>query len=305
MKTFHYIDMTHQELEALDRSRTVIFSSISPIETHGPHLPLGTDLYIAEAVRDAIITSFGEKHPDFSAVVLPTFSLGANAIPVSGSMQVSYQAVKFAVLDTGRTLADLGFRYWVLTDNHGGPAHQIAIETASRKLARKNLDLMAPFHEIFRRMVRGDPDLIKETGLGPGRCGDVEDSHAGTNETSLMLFLHPDKVRDTWKTLGPGKKSSMKLPARVLAGIGRILGSAGFADAATDFHFLSNGLAWISDPQMASYQGNPSLAGKEAGDAMFRYHVRVGEELLEEAIAGRRKELKPLGWSVRLLKIFM
>ena len=134
MKTLQYIDMTYEELESLDRNSTVVFSSISPIETHGPHLPLGTDIFIAESLRDRIIEKFGEKHPDFTALILPTIPFGADAIPVAGSLAVGHQAVYRGVLDIGKALADLGFRYWLLTDNHGGPTHEIGIEVAARKL---------------------------------------------------------------------------------------------------------------------------------------------------------------------------
>jgi len=306
MKNLHpYIEMTSPELEQLDRDRTVVFSSISPIETHGEHLPLGTDLFIAESVRDRIIERLLENRRDYHALVLPTLSLGANAIPVSGSVPIRHKAIYFALRDTGRTLADLGFRYWVITDNHGGPLHQIAIEEAGRKLARRNLLVIAPFHELFRRMVNQDPDLLQKTGLPAEHCGAPEDSHAGTNETSLMLSLHPEKVRDSWKKIGPGKRSPMKAPFRLLSGLSRLLAATGLRDASTDLYFLSQALAWVSDKDMESYQGNPSMASPAAGDAMFIYHVDVGVGLLEKAIAGTYKGLKPMGWSLRGLRFFM
>ncbi len=305
MKVLSYIDLTARELEALDRDRTVVFSSISPIETHGDHLPLGTDLFIAESVRDRIMERFGESRPEYSALVLPTLPLGANAIPVPGSVPSDHRAILRAVLDTGRALADLGLRTWVLTDNHGGPLHQIAIETAARKLDRRNLCLIVPFHTLFRRMLDHDPHLLQATGLPPEQCGASEDSHAGTNETSLMLALHPDKIRESWKKTGPARRSPVPAPLRLLAGAGRLLDAVGLRDAATDLRFLSEGLAWVGDPDMAPYQGNPSRATREAGDAMFAYHVDLGMHLLEEALAGTTQRTKPIGWSLRVLRFFM
>ncbi len=305
MQRVSYIDLTYRELEAMDRDRTVVFSSISPIETHGEHLPLGTDLFIAESVRDSIMERFGEKRPEFRALVLPTLSLGANAIPVPGSVQIRHQAILYPLLDTGRTLADLGFRTWVLTDNHGGPLHQIAVEVASRKLARMGLTLVPTFNVLFRRMVNRDAELLKATGLPPDGCGAADDSHAGTNETSLMLSGHPEKVRESWKTMGPGKQSPTAAPLRLLHGLSRLLAAIGLRDAATDFQFLAGALAWVNDPAMDPYQGDPSRATREAGDAMFNYHVNLGVDLLEKALSGNYRGTKPIGWSLRLLRFFM
>ncbi|MFH1539002.1 MAG: creatininase family protein [bacterium] len=302
MEAKKYVDMTYKELGALDRKRTVFFSSISPLETHGPHLPMGTDIFIAEALRDRIIESLKEKHPDLTVVLLPTLAIGSDAIPVGGSVRVRYQAILYVLLDTGRALAKMGFKYWVLTDNHGGPHHQIAIELAARKLAKDNFHLIAPFHEVFRRMVERAPDLEAETGLTMGSCGDVEDSHAGRNETSLMLAAHPEKVREGWEKVGKGKTPPRKLPFRLLTGASRLLSAAGARDAAVDFHFLAHGLAWVSDPEMETYQGVPGEASAEAGEAMLRYRAKVAVELLEKAMAGKRVRLKPLGWSIRSLR---
>jgi len=89
-----------------------------------------------------------------------------------------------------------------------------------------------------------------------------------------------------------------------MTGLGRLIDIIGMHDAATDIHFLAHALAWVSDPKMESYQGDPSLASSEAGTAMLDYHVSLRIELLEEAIAGRKRNLKPMGWSFRLLKYF-
>ena len=40
--------MTWFEVDALDRDRCLVFLTVSPLEQHGPHLPLGVDFYGAE-----------------------------------------------------------------------------------------------------------------------------------------------------------------------------------------------------------------------------------------------------------------
>ena len=301
----HYVDLTSRDLQDMDRDRTVVFSSLSPVETHGDHPPLGTDLFIAESVRDALIGRLLETHPDFHALVLPTLPMGANAIPVSGSLDIGHKAVYLTLRDTGRALAAQGFRTWVITDNHGGPLHQVAVERVSREMSRRKLVVIAPFHALFRRMVRRDPDLLAKTGLSAHKCGAPDDAHAGTNETSLMLALHPGKIGEVWKTTGPARTAPDRLPFRLLHGVSRLLAAAGYRDAATDFHFLSQALAWVNDSDMASYQGDPSIASVQAGQAMFDYHVNLGTELLERALSGRHAGLKPIGWTLRFLRHVM
>ncbi|HOO56357.1 MAG TPA: creatininase family protein [bacterium] len=302
MEKYRYEEMTYNELDELDRINTVFLSSISPLETHGKHLPIGTDVFIAENIRDRIAVKITEKYPEFSIVIMPTLYIGSDAIPVRGSMKIRYQSIYNLIVDTGLTLSKMGFKYWVLTDNHGGPHHQFAIELAARKLAKKGFYVIAPFLTVFRRMVDHDPDLIEKTGLGPGECGDIEDSHAGTNETSLMLAVAPEKIRDIWKETGTAKAPVKKIPYYLLSGISKVLGMFGATDESTDFRFLAGGLSWISDPEMDPYQGDPSKARKEAGEAMLNYHAGVGMELFEKARKGHFVKQKPLGWSIRSLK---
>src|SRR5262252_2952388 len=46
-------EMTWEEVRDLDRARTVVVLPVGAIEAHGPHLPLGTDVVIAEAMARA------------------------------------------------------------------------------------------------------------------------------------------------------------------------------------------------------------------------------------------------------------
>ena len=48
-------EMNWKQIEALDKEKTVLFLPMSPLEEHGPHLPVGTDLITArDASREAI-----------------------------------------------------------------------------------------------------------------------------------------------------------------------------------------------------------------------------------------------------------
>ena len=36
--------LTHDKLKSLDRTRTIVIATLSPLEVHGPHLPLGQEI---------------------------------------------------------------------------------------------------------------------------------------------------------------------------------------------------------------------------------------------------------------------
>lgn len=297
-----YTELTGVELTALDPGRTILLSSLSPLEVHGPHLPIGTDITIAESLRDRIAGRLEARHPELELLVLPTIPLGSDPIPVSGSIPVRPGVIESILIDWGTALSRLGFRYWILTDNHGGPHHQIAIETASRKLRRRGIVVIAPFPYTFRQMIAGSGELRDGTGLGPGEDGGLEDMHAGTNETSLMLAASPSQVRDGAKSVGPARKSESKFLSRALSRVAGGLKRAGATDASLDLVFLAHGLAWVGDPDMEPYQGDPSKASPEAGERMLAYRAAAACRILEEAMEGGRPALKPMGWSIRALR---
>ena len=41
-------ELSHTAVAGLNPATTVLFLSVSPLEEHGPHLPLGVDIFSAE-----------------------------------------------------------------------------------------------------------------------------------------------------------------------------------------------------------------------------------------------------------------
>lgn len=305
MPILKYIEMTGKEISELPKDNSICLSAISPLENHGPHLPVGTDIFIAETLRDRITNILIEKDPERNCVILPTLPLGSDPIPSAGSLELRYSAIEGALTDWGKSLHKLGFKTWILTDNHGGPHHQMAISMASQKLAKRGFHLIAPFNYVFREMVALSPEMRAATGLDAGNCGDVSDMHAGTNETSLMRAAHPDKTRDLWQKIGPGKKSPNKPLSSALIAASKFFDSVGMKEASADFFFLGNGLSWVSDPSMDSWQGDPSASDPAAGEAMLNYHAATAVKLAEQALSGKQPRIHPLGWSIRMLRRFI
>lgn len=294
-----YVQMSLPEIEALDRDRTIFLMAVSPIEVHGPHLPLGTDIFVAEELLERYAAALRREYPPYTIVQLPSLYLGADALPVKGSLSVPAPVVRKALLAYVKGLAAQGFRYLFLADNHGGPRHQLGIESAARLAWRRHrFHLVAPFNHEFRLMVQHDPSLLERTDLQPGNCGDDADAHAGTNETSLMLRADPARVRDNWRTVPPSLPppgvAAVLLLGRVLSLFSKTMGR--------DLQHLANTLAWVGDPRMKPYMGAPALAGAEAGEAMLQARTDLAMGFFRRALAGEVVRIAPLLWGLRFLQ---
>jgi creatinine amidohydrolase len=260
-----YMELTRREIEALPRDQTIFLSAISPIEVHGSHLPVGTDYFVAREVMKKL----AKELDSFPVVHLPDLPLGADVVGAKGSLPVRSRTVYGLLLNWGMKLSDMGFKYWVVCDNHAGVKHQGAFVRAARKLLKRQFYLIAPLLHIFQEMVNDR----EEIGLPPGMNGDWYDAHAGTNETSLMLVARRDLLSHDWSTVprfSPGIRSTT-------GNIIRRLGYKGLANAAD----------WLGDPDNPFYMGAPAEASEKNGEIMLSYHVKRSKELLYEARNGK------------------
>ncbi len=105
-------ELTWPQLEALDRARTVIFVSISPIEEHGPHLPLGTDLYTCQALTEALAAQVEAQCPGVTAVLAPLLPIGSGTVPYLGTIGSPPRLVRDVLLRGGGHLPGMAFAGW-------------------------------------------------------------------------------------------------------------------------------------------------------------------------------------------------
>lgn len=200
-------------LDALDRERTVVILSVSPLETHGPHLPLGVDAFTARHFAEAIAERVVASRPGFTVVLAPTLYLGSFTFDTVGTVRVRQRVVRDVVVDYGRALARAGFRHILVSNGHGGPGHLVALEEAAAIVSRRHRVTMASFTgHLAWEFLRGRLLPQIEAGLGrplspAEREAFSEDAHGGWWETSLMLALRPDLVDDGYRTLPAARYS--------------------------------------------------------------------------------------------------
>ena len=121
--------------------------------------------------------------------------------------------------------------------------------------------------------------------MGPGVCGDDPDSHAGTNETSLMLACSPGRVRQGYRSVRASLPPARRGAAKLVGGLAIVARLIGGRTLGRDLDHLANTLAWVNDPEMIPYMGDPSKATREAGEAMLAARVDVAMDLFERALA--------------------
>lgn len=206
--TVHRLEeLSSPRLDALDRERTVVLLTISPLEEHGPHLPVGVDAFTARHFAESVAERLVAARPGWTAVLAPSLYLGSFTFWAPGTVTVRQRAVRDVVVDYGASLARAGFRYILVANGHGGPGHLVALEEAAAVVSRRHRVTMASFTgHLAWQFLRGRYLDKLEAALGRPLSADeraafADDAHAGWWETSLMLWLRPELVSDGYRTL--------------------------------------------------------------------------------------------------------
>jgi mycofactocin precursor peptide peptidase len=205
--------------ELLGRVDIHLLIPLGATEQHGPHLPLETDTRIVWGVGEAVAEARADV---FVAPVLPYGSSGEHA-GFPGTLSLGQAALEAVVVELVRG-AD-GFRDVTLLAWHGGNAEPLTRAVTQLRTERRNVNVWEP-------------------------CVDGGDAHAGWVETSLMLALAPDLVRDE-RPVGATEPLDGLLPrlrrrgVRAVAENG-VLGDARKASAREGHRLLGEFVAEIS-----------------------------------------------------------
>jgi creatinine amidohydrolase len=190
-------ELTWEEAGRLERGRTVAVLPVGAVEAHGPHLPLGTDVVIAEAMARAGASRVAAH--GVGAVVLPAISYSAApfAARFPGTISLQPESVTALVLDLARELTRQGYAALAIANAHLDPAHIAALEAAASRAASEGL-----LPVVFPNLARKPWALRLGEEFQSGAC------HAGRFEGSVVLAERPDLVRrETLAALPPNPAS--------------------------------------------------------------------------------------------------
>ncbi len=156
-------DLTSPEVAS--RGAALLFVPLGSTEQHGPHLPLSTDTDIAVAWCEALAAGRSD------AVIAPPLPYGSSGehAGFAGTISIGQEALQAVLIELARSASD-SFDTIVFVSGHGG--NTVPLRKAVTTL-----------REEGRRVAALMPRL------------EGADAHAGHTETSIMLHLHPERVR--------------------------------------------------------------------------------------------------------------
>ena len=181
----------------MDRETTIIFIPISPLEEHGPHLPVGTDFFTSQdAAKESIMELISNKKK-LNCILYPSIPLGygklASCFP--GTVTTRVKAIKTIIFDICSSLAKFGFKYFVICTFHMDLGHLKGIYAGMKKAMRVyNVKIIEPWGPYFfnKEVEKREPKVGFDT---------KKEIHAGFRETSLMRYQYPYLVDESYKKL--------------------------------------------------------------------------------------------------------
>ena len=282
--------LSKKKFDELDRSQCVVILTCSPLEVHGPHLPLAADALEGEGLLLRTIRQLPEPYRSKTFLQLPFVYAATDTVPQPGSIFFRPSTIIRLLTDLGRSLSAQGFRDIVVSNFHGGPRHFLAIEKACDKVSReRNVRMVCIFSVLLTRLTGGSAELYDALGDIPGVNPDdlIGDTHAGLVETSQLLALHPEWVEKDYAEL-PRQTVEDWMEEQGLERPETKRGQpASFRDMIRAFR---GGLAFF---RVESYSGTPAAASPELGDQILD---RLSQKAAEAMVEIFENKLPPDEW---------
>jgi creatinine amidohydrolase len=170
-------DMPWTEAErVLTAERVVVLPLGAGTKEHGPHLPLGNDLILAEYEAARVVAA----RP---VALLPTLTYGhyPNFVEYPGTVSLSADTQKSVVVEICRSIARYGpRRFYVLNT---GVSTVPPLQAAAAQLAREGI--LMRFSDPLKAGKAAE-DQVRQQKWG---------THADEIETSMILYMRPPAVR--------------------------------------------------------------------------------------------------------------
>lgn len=184
-----YVDYTWKELDALDRAKVKLVLPSGSVEEHGPHLTVASD---STAAQEFALRAARQVE---GAIVLPCLWYTPAVDTSNYTGTISIKSVNFInyVVDIFESLYRHGFRKLLVANVHGGAKSvlDVAIREFHGQMGTRdrayNDDFFIHMHNFYAPVIAYLNTLAEGKDWG----------HACEMETSVDMYLYPDRVFDT------------------------------------------------------------------------------------------------------------
>lgn len=167
--------------DAVKKSSETVIIPMGVLEKHGPHMPLGTDVYTA---REIALQAAEKEY----AVVFPWYYFGQinEARQQPGTIAYSPELIWKMLQETLDELNRNGFKKIILINIHGGNAAFLEYFTMAQLYEKRD-------YTLYWYKQSYDKEVIKQANALT--MNDPINQHAGNRETSMVEYIVPDLVR--------------------------------------------------------------------------------------------------------------
>lgn len=177
-----WTDISWSAIAPAEASRLIAVLPLGATEQHGPHLPLETDVLIAQAY----LARTRELLPDEAPVAfLPVQPVGISTehIDYPGTLTLATEIALKGWIEIGESVARAGVKKLVIITSHGGNSAAMMLVAQELRAHQKMFVVTTSWSRLSAAERVFPADEVRH-GI-----------HGGAVETSIMLARYPDQVR--------------------------------------------------------------------------------------------------------------
>ncbi len=253
--SIYFAEQSWPRIDEYRKKNALVLLPFGTVEEHGRHLPVNTDVVIAEGVSRAVAEAVKNRVP---VLVMPCVWSGYSVKKMTrwpGVIRVRSEVLLEVTFDIMASLVEMGFKKLMTINAHG--MNPEIIKLAARRISDAydvNVAATNCYSLAAEAMAK-----VRKSAIGGAL-------HGGEFETSLMLYL-TDLVDMREATSG----DIMRYHSEFHAG-------DAFGSAAAGV-FLST---WHLQESTTGIYGDPTVATRETGEALMKGMVEKYVRLIDE-----------------------
>ncbi len=147
LPTRFWAEMSWRDFAAADMEKVVAVLPVAAVEQHGPHLPVGVDMFINEGY---LATAIKRIPDDMPVLILPIQAIGKSNehTEYPGTLTFSMETVTRAWTEIGDSVARAGCRKLIFMNSHGGNVPVIDAVVRELRVRHRMLAVHAGWHRL-------------------------------------------------------------------------------------------------------------------------------------------------------------